>query len=331
MTRRSMELADRAGASESASGAGRLTIVSWNIENLAGYIQGPGEPGLAPSPSQARRRSRATMAVALPSLAEIVAKLGAPDVLCLQEIRIRPQDHALIASARAALPGYECQLSLNRDPENARFRGGRAYGVATYVRRSLRADHSVLDWDREGRVLITTLAAERFAIANVYAVNGTAKPYYDHELGRVQGDRHAFKRSFNRRLMHACAELRQQGLQLVLIGDWNISRATIDTYPRLRTEEPHALARRLFNEKFIPGLQVVDAFRHLHPLVRKYSWFARSSSSGRLDAARVDLGLLSETLLPRLMSADILDDQSLGFGSDHAPLRVELRVAGTTR
>jgi exodeoxyribonuclease III len=293
---------------------GRLTIASWNIENLAGYAEGPGEVGLGPS--KTRRR---------PPLRDVVTKLGSPDVLCLQEIRIRPQDHALIASARSALPGYGCELSLNRDPQNARFRGGRAYGVATYVRESLRADHSVLAWDREGRVLITILAAERIAIANVYAVNGTARPYYDHDLGRVEGDRHAFKRGFNQRLMHACAALRQQGWQLVLIGDWNISRAAIDTVPRLRTEEPHALARRLFNEEFIPELQVVDAFRHLHPAVRKYSWFARGSGAGRLDAARVDFALLSETLLPKLISADILDDESLRFGSDHAPLRVELR------
>jgi exonuclease III len=302
------------GIGASGRAADVVTIVSWNVENLAGYILGPARPALGP-PS-ARRG---------PSLAEVVTRLGAPDVVCLQEIRIRPQDHALIASAHAALPGYGCQLSLNRDPENARFRGGRAYGVATYVRQSLRADHSVLSWDREGRILITTLAVEPIAIANVYAVNGTGRPYYDHELGRVQGDRHAFKRSFNQRLMHGCAALRQQGLQLVLIGDWNISRAAIDTYPRLRTEAPHALARRQFNEEFIPELRVVDAFRHLHPLVRKYSWFARGSRAGRLDAARVDLALLSETLLPRLISADILDDESLRFGSDHAPLRVELR------
>jgi exodeoxyribonuclease-3 len=302
-------MARRRSGPQTALDPGRLTIVSWNVENLAGYIQGPGEP----------LRGR-------PSLGEIVATLGAPDVLCLQEIRIRPQDETLIASARAALPGYGCHLALNRDPENARFRGGRAYGVATYVRERLDAGHSVLAWDREGRVLITKLAAERIAIANVYAVNGTARPYYDHELGRVQGDRHAFKRSFNQRLMHACAELRQQGFQLVLIGDWNISREKIDTYPRLRTEEPHALARRLFNEEFIPGLQVVDAFRHLHPLERKYSWFARGSRPGSLDAARVDLALVSETLLPRLASAAILDDESLRFGSDHAPLRVELSL-----
>ena len=297
-----------------------LTIVSFNVENLARYLRAPGQ-----TPSRRRGATTAAM-VAPPTLETVVTELGCPDVLCLQEIGIRPQDGALVANARAALPGYDCQLALNRDPQNARFRGGRAYGVATYLRGELPADHVRLDWDREGRVLVTRLAREPIAIVNVYAVNGTSRPYFDHELGAIDGDRHTFKRHFNRRLMAACGELCAQGLELVLIGDWNISRTALDTFPRLRTEEPHALARRLFNEEFIPGLQVVDVFRHLHPDSRKYSWFARGGRPGRLDAARVDFALLSATLLPRVRSADILDDEAMRFGSDHAPLRVVLRA-----
>jgi exonuclease III len=284
-----------------------LSIVSWNIENLAPYLGASADASTL-------------------GLRQIVALLGKPDLLCLQEIRLRPQDQASIERARAALPDYEAHFSLNRDTENASFRGGRAHGVVTYQRVGLGGEHSLLPWDREGRVLITRLASQRLAVVNVYAVNGTAKPYFDHELGRVEGDRHAFKRRFNRRLMQTCAELRLQGWQLLLIGDWNISRAAIDTVPRLRTEEPHALARRLFNEEFMPGLDVVDAFRQLHPDARKYTWFHRNAPPGRLDAARVDFALLSAGLLPQLEAAEILDDEALRFGSDHAALLVRLRT-----
>ena len=45
---------------------------------------------------------------------------------------------------------------------------------------------------------------------------------------------------------------------MVLIGDFNISLTKQDCLPRLRTEYPHSLARKEFNEKFIPGLKVVD-------------------------------------------------------------------------
>ena len=92
-----------------------------------------------------------------------------------------------------ALRGYVCHASLPRDQRNVSYRGGRAYGVATYVRSSLRAKPvHVPEWDREGRVVVTSLDA--FTIINVYLVNGTSRPYFEPDTGNVAGDRHAFKR-----------------------------------------------------------------------------------------------------------------------------------------
>ena len=68
-----------------------LTLVAWNIENLMKRL---GE---------------------LPAAAHA---LGDPDVLCLQEIRVRAQDAADVAAVERALPGYRCFLSLSRDPYN---------------------------------------------------------------------------------------------------------------------------------------------------------------------------------------------------------------------
>jgi exonuclease III len=70
---------------------------------------------------------------------------------------------------------------------------------------------------------------------------------------------------------------------------------------------------------------VVDVFRHLHPELRKYTWFNRRTPPGALDAARVDFALVSQTLLERVIDADILDEPEHRFGSDHAPHFVSLR------
>ena len=114
----------------------------------------------------------------LPSkLAELHELFGTPDVFCLQEIRIRPEDAQLIASMTAALPGYTCGYSLARDRRNVRFRGGRAYGVATYVRKDLNPRWvDAPKWEREGRLCAFELPAHKLFVANVYAVNGTDKP-----------------------------------------------------------------------------------------------------------------------------------------------------------
>jgi exodeoxyribonuclease III len=267
-----------------------LTVVSWNIDGLSARIA---------------------------HLGQLVERFAVPDVICLQEVRIRPRDAGEVAALRSALAGYDCHVSLCRDPRNGAFRGGRTYGVATYVRSSQGATERPFDWDLEGRAVASVLAD--LAIVNVYGVNGTAKPYFDHALGRVHGDRHAFKRRFNQRLAQEC---RQLGKPLVMIGDWNISRTAADTWPRLRSEGPHALARQEFNDHFIPALDLVDVYRELHPDVRKYTWF--NPRAQQLDAARVDYALISRSLWGRVVAADI--EEHARAPSDHAPIWLTLRA-----
>ena len=76
-----------------------MRIVAWNVETLS-------------------RR--------LPDLPGVLPALGDPDVLCLQELRIRAQDAVDVAALERALPGYTCHHSPPRDPHNVTYRGGRA-------------------------------------------------------------------------------------------------------------------------------------------------------------------------------------------------------------
>jgi exonuclease III len=159
-----------------------LKLVSWNIDGLARALPGPAK-------GRAQR---------IP-LAELHRLLGEPDVLCLQEIRIRPEDSSLRESMARALPGFGCGYALCQDRLNLTFRGGRAYGVATYVREELAPRWlEPPGWDREGRFCAFELPDRGLLVANVYAVNGTAKPYLDRD-GRVAGDRYAFKLLFQRK------------------------------------------------------------------------------------------------------------------------------------
>ncbi len=271
-----------------------MRVVSWNVTSLARRID---------------------------QLPEILARLDA-DVLCLQEVCIRGDDAAAIARLQAAAPGFVCHWSLNRDARNATFRGGRFYGVVTYVRgvlQPLRAE--VSEWDLEGRFVVSHLPG--LAIGNVYAVNGTDKPYWDHALGDFSGDRHGFKRRAQREVLARAAELAGQG-DVVIAGDWNVSQTPLDIHPRLRTEEPHAISRAQFAEH-LAASGLVDIYRRLHPEERGYTWFdARAARFGRLDAARVDFILVSESLVPRVRTARILAEPAQRPGSDHAPIILEL-------
>jgi exodeoxyribonuclease III len=278
-----------------------IRLVSWNVENLARWL----DLGS--------------------SFADHVARLGAPQVLCLQEVRIRAHDALGIPRMRALVPGYTCTFSLCNDPRNVKFRGGRAYGVATYVHESMGDARELRPaWDREGRVVATILPAQGLAIVNLYAVNGTDKPYLDPITGEPRGDRHDHKRRFQDQLFAFAAELREQH-DVVLAGDWNVSRAAIDVTPRLRTEEPHRTARAQLDQHLSAG-GWIDVFRHSHPDTRAYSWYGRTRG-GRLDAARVDYIVTEAELLARVEQAEILDDVALRPHSDHAPISVQLTAA----
>ena len=262
-----------------------VRLVAWNIETLA-------------------RR--------LPELPRVVDEhLGKPDVLCLQELRIRTQDADDVAALERALPGYTCHHSLPRDRNNVTFRGGRAYGVATFVRADATAE--IPAWDLEGRVVVTRLPA--MSIINVYAVNGTSKPYLD-AAGAVDGDRHAFKRRLQRQVLELATTLRAHG-SVIAAGDWNVTRTALDTHPRLRTEQPHARARAELNAQ-LEATGFVDIWRHLHPDERGYSWF--NPRARTLDAARVDYILVSPDLVGHVRAATIMDRHAW---SDHAPIAIE--------
>jgi len=252
-----------------------------------------------------------------------------PDVLCCQEIRVRPQDDDAIAAMTAAVPGYDCHFSLANDARNARYRGGRAYGVATWIRSELGAHQEPIEWDREGRLVASIVPTLRLVVVSLYGVNGTSRPYFDPVDGRPDGTRHDWKQRFNRQLAATAAAWRARGLRLVLIGDWNISRERIDAVPRLRTWGPHAQARAQLNDRIMPALDLVDVFRARHPTTRAYTWFNRWATS--LDAARVDYALVSRELADAVTRAEIGPRPARDAISDHAPVWITLEARALRR
>jgi exodeoxyribonuclease-3 len=282
-----------------------MRIISWNVQSLVPWLS--------------RRAELRTQ----------VDALGCPDVLCLQEVRIRAQDEPLVEQARTLVDGYHGHLALCRDPRNVTFRGGRAYGVVTYVRTELLATSASPAWDREGRVVVTAFPALHLSLINLYAVNGTAKPYVDPDTGEPRGDRHHYKRRFQGELMDLARDLREAG-DVIVAGDWNVARTAIDVTPRLRTEGPHARARAELDERFVRD-GWVDVFRSRKPDARAYTWFGRTRGGG-LDAARVDYFVVNAEAAPRVVDAGILDEPRFRPRSDHAPLFLDLeRVRGDGR
>jgi len=255
-----------------------------------------------------------------------------PEFLCLQEVKLLPTDKGLLARARTAAaadkddgPEYTMYSTLPAIAKRA-TQNRRMYGVITYVRNDVARQITTargVDWDDEGRLLI--LEMRRFALINLYAVNGTDAQYIVRTTGETTGQtRHQRKRQFNRLLKQECLDLSARGHEICIVGDINISRTKIDSVPRLRSSENHALARKEFNELFLPETGLVDAWRRRHGEdARGYTWYARGAKV-RTDCARVDMILVSEGLYQRTREVEIEEWGGEACRSDHTLMWIQI-------
>ncbi|KAL8703365.1 MAG: hypothetical protein Q9201_003450 [Fulgogasparrea decipioides] len=320
-----------------------LRIYSWNINGIAPYLNQQRSitsffPTTSATPKSTTRPSSL-------SLRACFRRWAFPHIVCLQEVKIAPQDTSSQTSVRRVVNDplsddddttavhrlYDAHFNLPRDKHNATGFGGKVYGVCMLVRRDIATALKVRipDWDLEGRVQILELPKHALVVLGVYAVNGTTNPYRDPATGKVVGDRHMRKRRFHEELRHECARYEDHGWNVIIAGDINISQTPLDSYPQLRMGRDHVLNRTHFRDCFIKGkeeggLGMRDSFREIRGEERKFSYRPRERAWGE-GMDRVDLVLVSQGV--KLKDADILDTEDERGTSDHVPLCVEIETA----
>lgn len=225
----------------------------------------------------------------------------APDVLCLQEIKARPEQvsdlwlsswpHAVWNPAER--PGYSGTLILSRVQPLAMTKG---IGVP--------------ELDTEGRVCTAEYAD--FFLVCCYTPNS------QDGLARLP-----FRRVWNAAFLRYVRTLAATK-PVVFCGDLNVAHREIDI---ARPDSNHFSAgfsdeeRADFTELLSAGF--VDTFRRLHPDERdRYSWWSfRGGARARNVGWRIDYFCASESLMPRVEAADIHADIT---GSDHCPVSLVL-------
>jgi exodeoxyribonuclease-3 len=227
-----------------------------------------------------------------------------PDILCLQETRIQPNQ---LSEEMRGPSGY-------RTFWHAAQRKGYS-GVATFCREEPLSAHEGFghpDFDLEGRVLITEHSS--FTLLNAYFPSGQR----GHE-------RVAYKLAFYDALLSFCLALRAKGHRLIVCGDLNTAHQPLDlARPKQNRktsgflpEEREALGRWL-------ECGFVDIFRHLYPEAEQYTWWTyRMNARARNIGWRLDYFLVADELLPLVNDARIRVEV---MGSDHCPVELQLAV-----
>ncbi len=225
-----------------------------------------------------------------------------PDVLCLQEIKVRPEQ---LKDEQLNFPGYDVIW-------NPAERLGYS-GVATFLRNPCLEQRLGMDvplFDVEGRIISTLHPG--FRLFNVYFPSGQ-RGY----------DRVEYKLDFYAHLLDVCDTLHVGGENLILTGDFNTAHMPIDLKNPKQNQKTSGFLpeERAWIQKFLDH-GFVDIYRRLYPDRVQYTWWTyRSGARERRVGWRLDYFLVSEALAPRVRDVVIHEEVP---GSDHCP--VELMV-----
>ena len=224
-----------------------------------------------------------------------------PDVLCLQEIKMQK------GQCSVDLPGYEQYF-------NCADRKGYS-GTAVFSRvpvQGVTYGIGIDEHDHEGRVITCDMGA--FYLVCCYTPNS------QDGLKRLDY-RMQWEDALRAYLLRLDAEK-----PVVYCGDLNVAHEEIDIKnPKTNrrnagfTDEERAKMTELLASGF------ADTFRRLHPdTADAYSWWSYRFHAREKNAGwRIDYFIVSERLMPRVVSASIRADV---LGSDHCPVVLELDV-----
>jgi len=231
-----------------------------------------------------------------------------PDVLCLQEIKTRPEQVS---------NEYHDLFNQHVVYWNPAERLGYS-GVATFTNSppiSVDYGFGKNEFDIEGRVIRTKF--HDFILFNVYFPSG------QRGLERVE-----YKLKFYSHLLELCDQLQAAGEKAIICGDFNTAHNEIDLrYPKENKNTSGFLAEeRAWIDTYLShGL--VDVYRILFPERVEYTWWTYRMNARQHNVGwRLDYFMISEELLPYVRGVVIHSEVT---GSDHCPVTLDIDTSGT--
>jgi exodeoxyribonuclease-3 len=217
-----------------------------------------------------------------------------PDVVCLQELKAKPEQ---VPETICDLAGYWCY-----------WHGAGPYsGVGLHIRKERFPDPPIFthpSFDHETRIVEATLGD--LVVASVYVPNG--------------GKDFAAKIAFMEAMIGYAAAARDAGRALIVCGDVNIALTDRDVHPKER--KPGIIGQRPDERALLGRLLdtgLVDVGRALDPDNDDlFTWWAPWRNLRQRNIGwRLDYVLASERLAARATACPVLRD--IGT-SDHAPV-----------
>ncbi len=227
-----------------------------------------------------------------------------PDILCLQETKA--QDHQ-VAETLVSVNDY---FIYSNSAEKKGYSGTAILSKTKPI--NVIKDIGIAKFDTEGRVLCAEY--ETFFLVNVYVPNSGS------ELKRLD-----YRQEWDKAFFNYLKNM-EKTKPVLVCGDFNVAHKEIDlARPKQNYNKSAGFMQEEIDgmDRFTQG-GLSDTFRHFSPNeTDKYTWWSyRAGARGKNVGWRIDYFLASETFLPSLKNAFILNEI---MGSDHCPVGVELK------
>ncbi|MBQ6130225.1 exodeoxyribonuclease III [Candidatus Saccharibacteria bacterium] len=242
-----------------------------------------------------------------------------PDVLCLQEIKCRPDQlaplelHELEQSYQifwhpAQRPGYSGTAILIRKAitKHSLFSEYKESKIAKQI--NMFCNLSIA----EGRVQI--LDCGRFFLINVYTPN--SKP----DLSRLPLRQTTWDPAF----LHLLKSLETKK-PVITCGDFNAAHTDLDlARPKQNQHNAGFTPEERLGIDNLLSAGFLDTFRLLNPDAKRYTWWSHWGQARANNVGwRIDYFFTSASLKPLIKSANIHESV---LGSDHCPVSLELAL-----
>jgi exodeoxyribonuclease-3 len=224
------------------------------------------------------------------------------DFVCLQELKAHASD---LSETMQAPKGYTGHFH---------FAEKKGYsGVAIYCRHpvgAVQAGMPSVEFDAEGRWVQVNLG--RLTVVSVYLPSGSSSD-----------ERQQAKFRFLDELMPKLEQMRSDGQEYVICGDWNIAHKEIDLRNWRSNQKNSGFLpqERAWLTDLLDRVGWVDVFRTLEPGPDQYTWWSnRGQARAKNVGWRIDYQIATPGIAASARKTTIYTKE---FFSDHAPLIID--------
>jgi len=279
-----------------------MRIISWNINGVratTGKIKNGEKKGSATN-----------------NVIKTLIEEQRPDVLCFQEVKtqnagdlscFKSNFKYILTNFSKFKKGYSgVALLCNEKPLWV------SYDFKMYSEEQI-GPYNKYEWVDEGRLI--TARFKNCVIVTAYVPN--AQP----ELARIE-ERIEWEKTMREYLKLLKEE---NTVPVILCGDLNVAPDVIDIHDKKNRDKVAGASKEERAEyKKLLECGFINAFRHLYPNERKYTYFSNFANARQNGKGwNIDHWIVSDSVKDSIVESDMLVEY---FGSDHVPVLLDINV-----